>query len=85
MFDIQIVPGHDNSVAIEIIVTHVQKMLKERSVKFRERMARAARLMHDVDDVQVAKPLTDKVTILPSTSQLKVHYKCHFFFKISHL
>jgi uridine kinase len=35
----KIVPGKDNAVAIELISTHVHRQLKERSNRFRQKMA----------------------------------------------
>lgn len=67
----KIVPGHDNGMAIEIIVTHVKKMLQERSVRFRERMARSESLItHGLD--AHGKDIFDGMSILPVTPQLKV-------------
>jgi uridine kinase len=56
-------------VAIELISTHVRRQLKERSNRFREKMA-IPRIgdqqlrVNDIDDLHL--------TILPQTPQLKV-------------
>ncbi|KAG8962238.1 Uridine kinase [Tulasnella sp. 425] len=66
-----IVPGHDNGMAIELIVTHVKKMLQERSVSFRKRMARADAMIPKALDRR-ADQLLEGITVLPETPQLKV-------------
>lgn len=68
---IKIVPGHDNGMAIELIVTHVKKMLQERSVSFRKRMARADAMIPKALDRR-ADQLLEGITVLPETPQLKV-------------
>lgn len=67
----QIVPGNDNAMAIELITTHVKKMLKDRSVKFRERMARAeCFIMRPIGPSE--GDLLDGIVVLPDSPQLKV-------------
>lgn len=65
-----IVPGHDNGMAIELIVTHVKKMLQERSVSFRQRMARADAMIPKAVDPK-ADQLLEGITVIPETPQLK--------------
>lgn len=65
----QIVPGHDNHVAIELITTHVRKMLDERSNAFRKGMADAQNRLASMTPPDLSKMLTT----LPQTPQLKVH------------
>lgn len=65
-------------MAIELIVTHVKKMLKQRSVKFRERMARSdCLIMRELDPSE--SNIFDGITLLPETPQVKVkltEYEC---------
>lgn len=61
-----IVPGLNNAVAIDLITTHIQRKLQERSNQFREKMCLPRRVSyHDItpEDLDLA--------VLPSTSQLK--------------
>jgi hypothetical protein len=67
---LQIVPGNDNSVAIELISTHVRRQLKERSNRFRQRLA-----VPPICD-RLSNPKGGfgslRLTVLPQTPQLKV-------------
>ncbi|KAG9018045.1 hypothetical protein FRB90_012548 [Tulasnella sp. 427] len=65
-----IVPGHDNTMAIELIVTHVKKMLQERSVSFRQRMARADAMIPKTVDPK-ADQLLEGITVVPESPQVK--------------
>lgn len=58
-------------MAIELIVTHVKKMLQERSVSFRQRMARADAMIPKAMDPK-ADQLLEGITVIPETPQLKV-------------
>ncbi|KAG8908347.1 Uridine kinase [Tulasnella sp. 403] len=68
-----IVPGHDNAVAIDLIVTHIKKKLKERSVKFRERMARSETMIDKTLDPN-GRDVFQYCVILPDTPQVKGIY-----------
>ncbi|KAF8322524.1 PRTase-like protein [Clavulina sp. PMI_390] len=62
-----IVPGNDNHMAIDLITTHIRKMLNERSVAFRKGMADSQRRL-----MSIAPPSVDRMlTILPQTPQIK--------------
>lgn len=68
----QIVPGKDNSVAIELISTHIRRQLKERSNHFRKKMA--AKLQPSLSRGP-PKRMSDEelgLIILPQTPQLQV-------------
>ncbi|KAG9037881.1 Uridine kinase [Tulasnella sp. JGI-2019a] len=68
-----IVPGHDNSMAIEIISTHVKRMLKERAVRFRERLARSESLISRALETGGGDTF-EGTTVLSETPQLKGIY-----------
>ncbi|KAF8591140.1 armadillo/beta-catenin/plakoglobin [Ramaria rubella] len=66
-----IVPGSDNTVAIELISTHIQRKLKDRYVHIRPKIARGLSgqsqiLVNDVESLNI--------TLLEETSQLKAIY-----------
>lgn len=68
----QIVPGQDNSVAIELISTHIRRQLKERTHHFRKKMA--AKLQPSISRGP-RKQLSDEelgLIVLDQTHQLKV-------------
>lgn len=67
---LQIVPGSDNSVAIELISTHIRRQLNDRAQQFRQEMAHTPaieRLSFFEDDSDIPG-----VILLPQTPQLKV-------------
>ncbi|KAH8118222.1 armadillo/beta-catenin/plakoglobin [Phellopilus nigrolimitatus] len=77
-----IVPGSNNSVAIELITTHIQRQLDERSRSFREKMARAqtnggplhASPSPSLPTLDDAKLAALKLHVLEQTPQLKGIY-----------
>lgn len=74
----QIVPGQNNHVAIDLIATHMRKKLDERTVKFRESMAKAQmnlwkqRMTPGVESAPESLALGESVHVLPEGPQLKV-------------
>ncbi|KAL9714073.1 Uridine kinase [Leucoagaricus gongylophorus] len=66
-----IVPGFNNSVAIELICTHVRRQLQERSNQFREKIA-IPHLYIESDTGSSTPSLEDlNLTVHPNTPQLK--------------
>ncbi|CUA78433.1 uridine kinase [Rhizoctonia solani] len=66
-----IVPGVRNSVAIELITTHIRKKLSERSFQFRDKLARSDSLVHILTSPTGA---TDNLVVLRQTPQLRGIY-----------
>ncbi|KEP48634.1 uridine-cytidine kinase [Rhizoctonia solani 123E] len=66
-----IVPGVKNSVAIDLITTHVRKKLSERSFQFRDKLARADSLVHIPTSPTAS---TDNLVVLRQTPQLRGIY-----------
>jgi uridine kinase len=67
---LQIVPGNDNAVAIELISTHIRRQLEDRSNHFRKQMASTP-----VDDrlsFLDGETASSNLILLPQTPQLKV-------------
>lgn len=68
---LQIVPGHSNDVAIELISTHIRKKLTDRSNSFRRNMAiprpMSAKHIQHIGEQELG------LIVMPSTPQLKVH------------
>jgi len=72
----KIVPGFNNSVAIELICTHVRRQLQERSNQFREKIA-IPHLYIESDAGSPTPSLEDlNLTVHPNTPQLKVIWDC---------
>lgn len=69
---LQIVPGHNNDVAIELISTHIRRKLQERSNQFRQKMAIPHRLSPSGSPHPDVGAEELGLTILPATNQLKV-------------
>lgn len=71
----QIVPGSDNAVAIELISTHIRRQLKERGTRLRERLAvagpRSLKLAHNSPNPDTIH-YHPNVAALSETPQLKV-------------
>ena len=67
---LQIVPGSDNAVAIEILLTHIRSQLNDRAQQFRQEMAHtpAIERLSFLEDVSSIPG----VLLLPQTPQLKV-------------
>ena len=67
---LQIVPGSDNAVAIEILLTHIRSQLNDRAQQFRQEMAHTPAIEHlsFLEDVSSIPG----VLLLPQTPQLKV-------------
>jgi uridine kinase len=65
----QIVPGSENSVAIELISTHIRRQLNERSNQFRQKMA-----IPRLSGLSVPRCCLEdlNLVVLPQTPQLKV-------------
>jgi uridine kinase len=67
---LQIVPGSDNAVAIELISTHIRRQLKDRSNHFRKQMASSP--MDDRLSFVGGETAIPNLILLPQTHQLKV-------------
>ena len=66
---VQIVPGHDNDVAINLIATHIRRQLKERATRFRPQMAAASRTSSPI----VPAPIFwQNLSVAPQTAQMQV-------------
>ncbi|KAL0580943.1 Uridine kinase [Marasmius crinis-equi] len=63
-----IVPGANNSVAIDLICTHVRQQLQERSNAFRPQMANPKTLAPSHDSIPIERL---NLTVLPSTRQVE--------------
>ena len=69
LFCVQIVPGHDNDVAINLIATHIRRQLKERATRFRPQMAAASRTSSPI----VPAPIFwQNLSVAPQTAQMQV-------------
>ena len=71
----QIVPGHDNGVAIELISTHIRRQLDSRSRKFRRKMAASLKRSLTSDPTGPPRDLTEQelgLTVIEQTPQVKV-------------
>ena len=66
----QIVPGADNTVAIELITTHIHRKLGDRSRPLTQSLARYG--PKDLSPVDVRDQYFSSLTILPETPQLQV-------------
>ncbi|KAF7771557.1 hypothetical protein Agabi119p4_5868 [Agaricus bisporus var. burnettii] len=68
-----IVPGYNNSVAIELICTHVRRQLQERSNQFREKIAIPRPGIKSKFEYTTPSPTPEELdlTVLPNTSQLQ--------------
>ncbi|KAF7799783.1 hypothetical protein EIP86_011025 [Pleurotus ostreatoroseus] len=63
-----IVPGSDNSVAIDLIATHIRRQLKDRTARFRPIMASASKPNSPV----IPPPISWRnIIVIPQTSQIK--------------
>ncbi|KAG8688377.1 Uridine kinase, partial [Ceratobasidium sp. 423] len=69
-----IVPGVRNSVAIDLITTHVRKKLSERTFQFRDKLARSDSLVHIPDSPTAVADTTCNLIVLPQTPQLRGIY-----------
>ncbi|VDC04789.1 unnamed protein product [Peniophora sp. CBMAI 1063] len=72
-----IVPGHDNSVAIELISTHIRRQLDSRSRKFRRKMAASLKRSLSSDPYGPPRDLTEQelgLTVVEQTPQIKGMY-----------
>lgn len=72
----KIVPGIDNSVAIELIATHIHRQLKERATRSRQKMAKAIprelSLQASAPGIGEKKVHWENLFVLRQTPQLKV-------------
>ena len=68
----QIVPGSDNSVAIDLITTHIRKQLEERSRSFRVKMAHSRSPEHCLKVPPSEDLATLRLHLVEQTPQLKV-------------
>lgn len=66
-YHLQVVPGSDNAVAIELISTHIRRQLNERAGQFRKQMAHNERLTFIGEENN-----HPNLILLPQTPQLKV-------------
>jgi uridine kinase len=71
LYEIQIVPGSDNDVAIELITTHIRRQLNERSNQLRQQMA----IPSPSTLLEVEPQLEETLIVLPQTKQLKVSFR----------
>ncbi|KAJ1307658.1 hypothetical protein OPQ81_001751 [Rhizoctonia solani] len=69
-----IVPGVRNSVAIDLITTHIRKKLSERSFQFRDKLARSDSLVHIPSSPTTSADATCNLIVLPQTPQLRGIY-----------
>ncbi len=71
---LQIVPGSDNTVAIELIATHVRRKIEDRSRYLRKSLARIG--PRDLSPGDIKDQHFPNLTVLPQTRQLQVdtHY-----------
>lgn len=67
---LQIVPGSNNDVAIDLICTHIQKQLKERSHKLRQKIAVPHKYISGTSTPEDFEEVD--LDILKSTPQLQV-------------
>ncbi len=68
---IQIVPGSNNGVAIELITTHIRRQLQERSNRFRPKMAIPRRLHSPGVSTPETKVEDLNLSVLRSTPQVQ--------------
>lgn len=82
---LQIVPGKDNHVAIELICTHIRQQLERRSRHFRRKMA--ANISRSLSRGPQRQPTIDelKITVLDQTPQLKVWFVISLVVSVSDL
>ena len=67
---LEIVPGSENGVAIELLTTHIRKKLEDRSNRFRNKMA----IPHLKLSPEEYKLEDLDLIVLPQTPQLKVPF-----------
>ena len=79
-FFFKIVPGSNNSVAIDLICTHIRQKFQERSNRFRQKIAIPHRYLPSPSGISTSASRREdlNLTVLPQTNQLKV---CFFLFK----
>lgn len=65
---LQVVPGSNNSVAIDLITTHIRRKMTERATHFRKNMASKSIECCLSDGI----PVSSNLIVLPQTPQLKV-------------
>ncbi|CAE7094112.1 unnamed protein product [Rhizoctonia solani] len=70
----KIVPGVRNSVAIELITTHIRKKLSERSFQFRDKLARSDSLVHVPTSPTASTSALSNLIVLRQTPQLRGIY-----------
>ena len=72
----QIVPGSDNTVAIELIATHIRRKIEDRSRYLRVNLARIG--PRDLSPCDVPDAYFPNLTVLRQTAQLNVGiiFKC---------
>ena len=74
-FPPQIVPGSDNTVAIELIATHVRRKIEDRSRYLRTSLARIG--PREMSPGDIKDQHFPNLTILPQTPQLQVSQYDH--------
>jgi hypothetical protein len=67
----QIVPGSANTVAIDLIATHIRDQLKQRTLSHRTTLTNLASASGDLSS---AEALPSSVIVLEQTAQLKVTF-----------
>ena len=76
---LQIVPGSNNEVAIELICTHIRQQLQERSNCMRQRMAIPHRYLRSKSGTSSPESRLEdlNLAVLPKTPQLEVWLHMH--------
>jgi uridine kinase len=74
----QVVPGSNNSVAIDLITTHIRRKMAERARHFRKHMV--SQSIECCLSTSDGNPVSKNLIVLPQTPQLKV---CPFTFNES--
>lgn len=82
MYYLQIVPGSDNAVAIELLSTHIRRQLNERAGQFRKQMASTP--VDERISIIVGDNENPNLVLLPQTPQLKVGFGSHTAASYSH-
>jgi len=73
---LQIVPGSNNAVAIELISTHVRRELTHRAQEFRGKITSEIKRNPSLNPSQITVGQLSNLYIIPQTPQLKVLLRC---------
>ena len=73
-------PGSNNSVAIDLICTHIRQKFQERSNQFRQKIAIPHRYLPLPSGISTSESRVEdlNLTVYPQTNQLKVFLKKSF-------